>query len=72
MGPFFRALGQPEYVHTLLNPLPIYGLTVALLALPVQSFGGLPFVAVFGQTKMSGLRVSIHTGYAFVAASRPE
>ena len=30
---FLRDLRQPEYVHTLLNPLPIYGLAVALLAL---------------------------------------
>ena len=28
-----RDLRQPEYVHTLLNPLPIYGLSIALLAL---------------------------------------
>ena len=30
-----RDLRQPEYVHTLLNPLPIYGLAIALLALIV-------------------------------------
>ena len=30
-----RDLRQPEYVHTLLNPLPIYGLAVALLALVI-------------------------------------
>jgi hypothetical protein len=30
-----RDLRQPEYVHTLLNPLPIYGLTIALLALVI-------------------------------------
>ena len=28
-----RALHQPEYVHVLLNPLPIYGLAMGLLAL---------------------------------------
>ncbi len=28
-----RGLRQPEYVHTLLNPLPIYGLAIAVLAL---------------------------------------
>src|ERR1700710_2411739 len=28
-----RDLRQPEYVHTLLNPLPIYGLGIALLGL---------------------------------------
>lgn len=30
---FFRGLKQPEYLHTLLNPLPIYGLAIALLGL---------------------------------------
>jgi hypothetical protein len=30
-----RDLRQPEYVHTVLNPLPIYGLSAALLALVV-------------------------------------
>src|SRR5881398_2468776 len=33
MGAFFRALEQPEYVHTLINPLPVYGLLVAMIAL---------------------------------------
>jgi uncharacterized membrane protein len=28
-----RDLRQPEYVHTLLNPIPIYGLTLAFVAL---------------------------------------
>jgi hypothetical protein len=28
-----RDLRQPEYVHTLLNPLPIYGLGIAIVAL---------------------------------------
>ncbi len=39
-----RDLRQPEYVHTLLNPLPIYGLGIALvglvLALLMRSRGG--------------------------------
>ncbi len=30
---FFRGLSQPEYLHTLLNPLPVYGLGLALLGL---------------------------------------
>ena len=30
-----RDLRQPEYVHTLLNPLPIYGLAIATLALVI-------------------------------------
>jgi hypothetical protein len=33
-----RDLRQPEYVHTLLNPLPIYGLAVAWLALLIATF----------------------------------
>jgi hypothetical protein len=32
-----RDLRQPEYVHTLLNPLPIYGLAIALLALLIAT-----------------------------------
>jgi|ERR1051326_1158910 disulfide bond formation protein DsbB len=28
-----RDLRQPEYIHVLLNPLPVYGLTIALLGL---------------------------------------
>jgi len=39
-----RDLRQPEYVHTLLNPLPIYGLGIALvglvLALLMRNRGG--------------------------------
>ena len=30
---FFRTLHQPEYVHVLLNPLPLSGLAMGLLAL---------------------------------------
>jgi len=30
---FLRDLRQPEYVHVLLNPIPIYGLVVALIGL---------------------------------------
>ena len=33
MSGFFRALQQPEYVHTLINPLPVYGLGIGLFAL---------------------------------------
>lgn len=33
-----RDLRQPEYIHVLLNPLPVYGLAVALLALIVALF----------------------------------
>lgn len=32
---FLRGLRQPEYVHTLLNPLPVYGLAIALVGLVV-------------------------------------
>jgi hypothetical protein len=31
-------LAQPEYIHVLLNPLPVYGLTVGVLALIVALF----------------------------------
>jgi hypothetical protein len=30
---FFRGLRQPEYVHVLLNPLPVYGLFISWIAL---------------------------------------
>ncbi|MDD2763793.1 MAG: hypothetical protein PHE83_07465 [Opitutaceae bacterium] len=30
---FLKALGQPEYVHVLLHPLPIYGLAAGVLSL---------------------------------------
>jgi hypothetical protein len=33
-----RDLRQPEYIHVLLNPLPVYGLAVGLLGLIVASF----------------------------------
>lgn len=29
---FLRDLGKPEYLHVLLNPLPVYGLAAAILA----------------------------------------
>lgn len=38
MSAFFHALSQPEYVHTLINPLPIYGLALGLLALIIGLF----------------------------------
>ena len=31
METILRALQQPEYLHVLINPLPVYGLAVALL-----------------------------------------
>jgi hypothetical protein len=38
MSAFFHALNQPEYVHALLNPLPVYGLALGLIALLVALF----------------------------------
>jgi hypothetical protein len=38
MSAFFHALNQPEYVHTLINPLPVYGLALGLVALIVALF----------------------------------
>src|SRR5215475_7349317 len=35
---FLRALRQPEYVHVLLNPLPVYGLLVAWIGLVIALF----------------------------------
>jgi len=33
MEPLLRGLRQPEYVHVLLNPLPVYGLLLSLIGL---------------------------------------
>src|SRR2546429_9874894 len=33
-----RDLRQPEYIHVLINPLPVYGLTMGLIALIVAFF----------------------------------
>jgi hypothetical protein len=34
----FQHLSQPEYVHVLLNPLPVYGLAVGVLGMAVALF----------------------------------
>ncbi|MGB7839860.1 MAG: hypothetical protein WBL40_17305, partial [Terrimicrobiaceae bacterium] len=34
-GELLRGLEQPEYVHVLLNPVPIYGLAMGLAALMI-------------------------------------
>jgi glucan phosphoethanolaminetransferase (alkaline phosphatase superfamily) len=38
IGHFLHSLQQPEYVHVLLNPLPIYGLAAGLFGLIVALF----------------------------------
>ncbi len=38
MEALLRALQQPEYLHTLLNPVPIYGLALGLFGLLVALF----------------------------------
>src|SRR5207237_10903 len=38
MSGFFRGFQQLEYVHTLINPLPVYGLGVGLFALIIAMF----------------------------------
>lgn len=51
---FLRELQQPEYLHVLLNPLPVYGLAVAVLALiAAMCFGSrggqvIALVLIFG------------------------
>src|ERR1051326_8099372 len=41
MTSFFQALQrQPEYVHVLLNPLPIYGLAISWVGLLIAFFQG--------------------------------
>src|SRR4051812_2020921 len=36
MDAFIRDLRQPEYLHVLLNPIPVYGLAIALLGLVIS------------------------------------
>jgi hypothetical protein len=38
MNHFFQHLSQPEYVHVLINPIPIYGLAFGIVALIVGLF----------------------------------
>ena len=38
IGGFIRGLRQPEYVHVLLNPLPVYGLLIAWIGLIIAFF----------------------------------
>src|SRR2546428_144072 len=38
MNTFFQHLGDPEYMHVLLNPLPVYGLAFGTLALALALF----------------------------------
>ena len=38
IGGFIRGLRQPEYVHVLLNPLPVYGLLIACIGLIIAFF----------------------------------
>ncbi|MEY2491622.1 MAG: hypothetical protein QOH24_573, partial [Verrucomicrobiota bacterium] len=38
MNAFLRLLEQPEYVHTLINPLPVYGVGVGVIALILALF----------------------------------
>ena len=40
MNAFLRDLQQPEYLHVLLNPLPVYGLAVALFGLIAAMYLG--------------------------------
>lgn len=38
MNHFFQHLSQPEYVHVLINPIPVYGLAIGIMALVVALF----------------------------------
>lgn len=38
MNHFFQHLSQPEYVHVLINPIPVYGLAVGVIALVAALF----------------------------------
>jgi glucan phosphoethanolaminetransferase (alkaline phosphatase superfamily) len=38
MNHFFQHLSQPEYVHVLINPIPVYGLAVGIITLIVAFF----------------------------------
>ncbi len=63
MSAFFKALQQPEYVHVLLNHLPLTGLFVALLALSAgvlwkSRAGMLLGLALVGLTSLSAWPVT--------------
>ncbi|MFL6583760.1 MAG: hypothetical protein ACJ8KU_04515 [Chthoniobacterales bacterium] len=38
MAPLLRDLAQPEYLHVLLNPLPVYGLAIAFFGLIAATY----------------------------------
>ena len=38
MNHFFQHLSDPEYVHVLLNPIPVYGVAIGVIALVVALF----------------------------------
>jgi hypothetical protein len=38
METILRALRQPEYIHVLINPLPVYGLSLGLIGLVIALF----------------------------------
>ncbi len=35
---FIQSLSQPEYIHVLINPLPVYGLAIAVIGLIIALF----------------------------------
>ena len=61
MGAFFDALGRPEYLHVLLNPLPVYGLAAGIL--------GLALALIVRQA--AALRVSLLVVALMAAAAFP-
>jgi hypothetical protein len=70
MSAFFHTLSQPEYVHTLINPLPIYGLALGLLALVIGLFlqnrsGQIPALVIIFISAASAWPVAYfgHEGY---------
>src|ERR1041384_2989118 len=38
LAPLSKDLSQPEYIHVLLNPLPVYGLTMGIFGLIIALF----------------------------------
>src|SRR5688572_13929169 len=65
-----RDLRQPEYLHVLLNPLPIYGLLVALLGLIAATYlrsrgGQLNALILIFASSLSAWPVAYHGEQAY-------
>ena len=61
----FEHLSNPEYLHVLLNPLPVYGLAMGVLALVVALFSGARAARVTALTIVFVSAISAWPVYSF-------